>query len=176
MEVYHKNARVDRSKPRFELFDGLAPVRMLPSLTTLRDKFDTIGVSEPAAVQVLAHFLGGAASHVLPYKFTLNEIFFEAGCKERRTKDHWPLLSRRFWEAFSPKKCFRAHDAVAGAEKIDSEDDGQLSKRICINRRGFSATCLFFTWWDVEFLRARAHKCSPWNGGPPRQANAPCRS
>lgn len=56
---------------------------MLSILTTFRDMFDTIGVSETAVVRVLAYFMGGNVKDVLIGQFVLVEVDFQGGFPEK---------------------------------------------------------------------------------------------
>lgn len=65
MEMYYLAQQVDGLHPTLKVFHGRAPVRTHSVLTTFRDNFDTIGVSEATTVQVLAYFMDGEAVNVL---------------------------------------------------------------------------------------------------------------
>lgn len=63
--MYYRKKQVDGLNPTLKVFNGCAPVIIISFLTTLRDKFDTIGVYEAAAVRMMAYVLGGDAKEVL---------------------------------------------------------------------------------------------------------------
>lgn len=63
----------------------------MPSfLTTLRDTFDTIGVSQALEIRVLQYFLGGDARDVLSEQFSLDEVDFDGDYPETSEQGSWP--------------------------------------------------------------------------------------
>lgn len=55
---------------------------MLYFLTTLSDKFDTIGVSKTAAVLVLEYFMSGDSRYVLTKYVDIVEVNFDGASPE----------------------------------------------------------------------------------------------
>lgn len=82
IEIDHKKKQADGLHPTLQVFDRRAPVIIISFLTTLCDTFDTIGVSEAAAVRVLSHFMRGDANDVLSEQFELIQVEFYGGSPE----------------------------------------------------------------------------------------------
>lgn len=90
---------------------------MLPFLRTLRDKFDTIGVSKVAAVRELAYFLGGNNKDVPSEQFPLVEVDFDGECPEDLDQGSWLHVVKALWRRFLTDIVLcKAHDAVSKAE------------------------------------------------------------
>lgn len=91
-------------KPSFEVFDRCVPMRMIQFLTTLRETFDTIGVSEAAAVRFLAYFLGTDTMHVLSKKVFMTEVDFDGGYLEASDQGSQSHVVHEFLRRFIPEE------------------------------------------------------------------------
>lgn len=100
-------------------------------MTDLRDTFDTIGVSEAAAVIVLAQFLGGDARDMLSEKFALVDVELNGESPETSDQGSWlhvvNALLRRF---VTDEELRKAHDTIEREEQSDRQDEGKFAERI----------------------------------------------
>lgn len=121
--MYHLMKPLDGLYPTHKFLDSCASVRILSFLSTFRDKFDSIGVSEATVVRLLAYSMGGNSKDVLYTHCSLVEVGFDVVSPEASDQVSWFHFVQVLLSGFVTEEVLRkAHNSVKIAEQTDRED------------------------------------------------------